>query len=210
MSVTALGHARDIQGIDPTYEQSRRAYGCLNKILIDLHTVIKRKKYDEFLDLAEKLQAALSMSSNYILGHFPYNVSFNSKCRNHCLNLHCSNPKDDFQREQCKDTSPDCHDEKYDCTFCNLLPGIVAHLERLVDELKNDLEDITYREMKYDIKKSLDEINLYKKQVMRNTITSTTWEEKYRECSRSLDLITADFAMKFLPRKARETQVSVI
>ena len=184
------GHSRDIQGIDNTYEFHRRAFNCLNKIVCSLYDVIKRKRDNSLLQMVEKIQTALSQSSKYILGHFSYNLGYHEKCVSHCINFGCSNPKDENQREECQNPSPESHDEKHDCDYCNLLPSIIYHLERVVEECKEELNDITYREMVHDIKKSFEDIQFYKRQVMRNTVSASAWEEKFKECSMHLDLIT--------------------
>ena len=196
-------------GIDATYENHRRGFHKLGSITDDIYTILKRNGNNNLVELTEKVKEGLSLSSSYILGHYSYNVSFNDACKSHCINYACSNPKDHNQRVECNDASDGKHDEKNDCDHCNLLPGLIYNLEKLIDEIKDDLSDITYREMRHDTAKAFEDIQLYKKQVMRNVVSSSTWEEHYKRCSKSLDMITIDFAMKCLPRKARETQVSV-
>ena len=162
----------------------------------------------EHSSMAEKLIQGLSLCSNYILGHFTYNIGFNERCRNHCVTYGCSNPKDEKQRMMCLDFNDDKHAEEYDCKYCNVLPSLIFHLTRLVDSLQEKIEPDKFREMVYEIDQSHEAILAYKKQIMRNHVTVSTWDELFRKYSPELGLVTMDFAMKFLLRKSIEIQVA--
>ena len=91
------GHAKEIKGLDPVYENHRRAFEGLQGICTELHDIFIAKDDYEKVDLVEKVQQGLATSATYLLGHFAYNLSLDSNCESHCVRFACSDSKNSKQ-----------------------------------------------------------------------------------------------------------------
>ena len=91
--------AREIKGLDPKYELHRRAFIDLQEICTELHKKFTSKDDEKNIDLVEKVQQGLATSASYLLGHFVYNLSENSKCASHDINFACSDSKNSKSTE---------------------------------------------------------------------------------------------------------------
>ena len=97
----------------------------------------------------EKVQQGLSTSSAYLLGHFAYNISPNSKCESHCVNFVCSDPKNSKQKENCSAESMDSSEgHSEECDYCNLFPQAYSLLEEIVEEAKENFTPLEAEEKK--------------------------------------------------------------
>ena len=206
------GHAKEIKGLDPVYENHRRAFRRFQEICTKLHDTFSSASGDirimeEFdcdnIELVDKVQQALKICESYILGYFIYNVSFNSKCINHCVTFACSDPADKNFQEQCSPDSLDSsegHSET--CDYCNLFPILMHILEGLIEKapIGNDLER---QILEYDMEKSKNNITAYKRQVFRHYVGSQAWE-KYFLDSLNMAMRQIDWGMKWIPQLTRE------
>ena len=115
------GNAKEIKGFDPVYENHRRAFASLQELCTEMHKVFISRDDFERVDLMEKVQQGLATSASYLLGHFAYNISPNSKCESHCVNFACSDPKNLNQQENCSAESiDDSEGHSEQCEYCNL------------------------------------------------------------------------------------------
>ena len=115
------GHAKEIKGLDPVYENHRRAFTSLQGVCTELQDIFIAKDDYEKLDLVEKVQQGLATSASYLLGFFAYNLSKDSKCLSHCVNFACSDPKNLNQQENCSAESiDDSEGHSEQCEYCNL------------------------------------------------------------------------------------------
>ena len=206
------GHAKEIKGLDPVYENHRRAFRRFQEICTKLHDTFSSASGDirimeEFdcdnIELVDKVQQALKICESYILGYFIYNVSFNSKCINHCVTFACSDPADKNFQEQCSADSLDSsegHPES--CDYCNLFPILMYILEGLIEKapIGNDLER---QILEYDMEKSKNNITAYKRQVFRHYVGSQAWEKYFLDSS-NMAMGQIDWGMKWIPQLTRE------
>ena len=202
------GNAKDIQGLDPKYEHHRRAFVTLQEICTELLEKFTSKGAPDKVDMVEKVQQGLATSANYILGHFVYNLSEDSKCLNHCVNYACSEEKNEKQQKgtcfKNEANLPNQHPEE--CDHCNLFPAAFAELKNLFEDAKDCFDDLEIKRKT----KAMDDgsvcIVSYKKQVFRHWVSSKKWDSYFREKNPKKVRVTCDFAMKELLRKAHETQ----
>ena len=202
------GNAKDIQGLDPKYELHRRAFVTLQEICTELLDKFTSKGAPDKVDMVEKVQQGLATSANYLLGHFVYNLSEDSKCLNHCVNYACSDEKKENQQKgtcfKNEADLPNLHPEE--CDHCNLFPAVFAQLKDLFEDAKDCFDDLEIKRKT----KAMDDgsvcIVSYKKQVFRHWVSSKKWDSYFREKNPKKVRVTCDFAMKELLQKARETQ----
>ena len=202
------GNAKDIQGLDPKYEHHRRAFVTLQEICTELLEKFTSKGAPDKVDMVEKVQQGLATSANYILGHFVYNLSEDSKCLNHCVNYACSEEKNEKQQKgtcfKNEANLPNQHPDE--CDHCNLFPAAFAELKNLFEDAKDCFDDLEIKRKT----KAMDDgsvcIVSYKKQVFRHWVSSKKWDSYFREKNPKKVRVTCDFAMKELLRKAHETQ----
>ena len=143
------GHAKEIKGLDPVYENHRRAFEGLQGICTELHDIFIAKDDYEKVDLVEKVQQGLATSATYLLGHFAYNLSLDSNCESHCVRFACSDSKNSKQQEDCSELdSSEGHSEE--CDYCNLFPEVWHQLKKLFEEVRENFTEIEAEE-KVDI-----------------------------------------------------------
>ena len=61
-------------------------------------------------------------------------------------------------------------------------------------------------EWRFDLEKAVEDITYYKRTVMRAKISQEFWDKQFDRKDPETVLVTSDFAMKLLPRRAREKQ----
>ena len=201
------GNAKEIKGLDPVYENHRRAFVSLQGVCTELQDIFIAKEDNEKIDLIEKVQQGFATSASYLLGFFAYNLSTNSSCLSHCVNFACSDGKNKKQQMGCDEESLDFfgkHPE--DCDYCNLFYAAFDQLEKLFDGAKENFSPKGI-EQKLDImEKGKESIIAYKKQVFRHYVSSGTWAKYYRHRKKNQVYVVMDFAMKWLEKVGRETQ----
>ena len=199
--------AREIKGLDPKYELHRRAFIDLQEICTELHNVFTLKDDEKNSDLVEKVQQGLTTSASYLLGHFVYNLSENSKCASHDINFACSDSKNSNQQNMGSREHLDIT-ERYteECDYCNVLPAAGALLEELLEEAKDNFTELEFQRKSKETKDSQEYIASYKKQVYRHWVGSKRWDQYYKDKNPKRAMAKMDFAMKAVLEKARETQ----
>ena len=204
------GHAKEMKGLDPVYENHRKAFKRLDDICLDLHSRFSASEeserveldYDN-LQLLDMVQQAFKTCESYILGYFIYHLSSHDECANHCVNLACSDPNDVKFQENCTDEN---HDKP--CDYCNLFPTAITILEELL-EVVPGMDTFQHEKdmIEYDLENASKDIQAYKKQVFRHYVGSQTWDKYYNTKTLKCAMATMDFGMKWLPQKHRETSI---
>ena len=203
------GKAREIRGLDPTYELHRRAFEDLQSICAELLDIYTAAGDFEKVEKVEKVQEGLATSAAYLLGSFAYNLSLNSPCYNHDVNLACSDAFNPNQQDLGTRENMDPKTEDYPevCHYCNLLPAAYAQLEDLLEGAKSSFSpELEFTRRVQKMKEALANIIAHKKQIFRHWVGSKTWDQYYKDKNPKRAIVKMDFAMKFLPQKARETQ----
>ena len=201
------GNAKEIKGFDPVYENHRRAFASLQELCTEMHKVFISRDDFERVDLMEKVQQGLATSASYLLGHFAYNISPNSKCESHCVNFACSDPKNLNQQENCSAESiDDSEGHSEQCEYCNLFPQAYSLLEKLFEEAKGNFTELEAEEKLDVLEKGRLHVYAYKKQVFRHYVGSKRWNNYFQEKKTNRVHVNMDFAMKWVKKVPRETQ----
>ena len=208
------GHAKEIKGIDPTYEEHQRAFMRFDEIIADLRdkfAVIEETKrvMEECsnVELLEKVQTALKTSKSYILGYFIYNLSYDNEFENHCVTMGCSDPNNVAFRSSCKNLdSTEGHAKT--CDYCNLFPAAVEILKELV-AVAPHLQGRQLEIVEDDMDKGKKAVEAYKKQVFRHYVGSHTWNQNFKLAKKykKRAMVIADYGMKWEPKYNHETSI---
>ena len=197
LKIMKAGKSKDVKGIDGTLDEERKAFKNLHSIMDELHELLERK--DQLIESNyDEVKTMLSCSENYIKSHFIYNIVKADKCINHCINFAVSDANDEDFRSHCNNlNNSQGHDHSGErCKFCDLFPSVLAKMRELVDLMKSDLTKVRYDEMHYEIDSANTAVNAYKKQLMRNYVSSSDVEGIFLEKRPNVAVLTADFAMK--------------
>jgi len=132
-------------------------------------------------------------------------VSKSSSVPDHCRAHALSDPKETDYQYPCS------HDHDACCEQCDILVNVIADIEDVAENLDDAMgvtEDVLEikEELLFLIKKAKDDIMAWKSHLLR----SVNQDEARLDILHSLDdtsvLLVQDWAMKFLPRKYRESQ----
>ena len=208
------GHAKEIKGIDPTYEEHRRAFMRFDEIIAELRdkfaVIGETKRVMEEcsnVELLEKVQTALKTSKSYILGYFIYNLSYDNEFENHCVTMGCSDPNNVAFRSSCKNLdSTEGHART--CDYCNLFPAAVEVLKELV-AVAPHLQGRQLEIVEDDMDKGKKAVEAYKRQVFRHYVGSHTWNQNFKLAKKykKRAMVIADYGMKWEPKYNHETSI---
>lgn len=94
------------------------------------------------------------------------------------------------------------HDHDDFCDRCNILPEVVNELYSSVENLEDCVKD----EMVYSIGQAVSKINAWKAHLLRTINQDQARLDVLKNLTPTSALLIFDWAMKFLPRKFRESQ----
>lgn len=151
-----------------------------------------------------KVTNNLTRYKRYLKGSYRPNISTSSRCADHCSVFALSDPSNDEFSGTCD------HPHDMECIEC----GQFEQLTQLINESFDDPKVSFYsseekEDMMHDVKTYVDAIRAWKCHLLRavnQDISRQDALEKWLKDSRKL-FITQDFAMKFLPRRFKETQM---
>ena len=125
-------------------------------------------------------------------------ITSSSRVPDHCRAYALS-----FESEKVH-TSTCGHQHDLGCDRCNIFRDAIEEIELVLESIKASDEDID--EMKYMIAQAKKNVHAWK----THTLRSINQDEAQTDIMENLDsnsvLVTLDWAMKFLPRKYRESQ----
>lgn len=139
---------------------------------------------------------------SYLKDSYRLHVSTSSRCPNHCSTFALSDPSEPEFSEQCD------HYHDLVCNDCKSL----YHLESLMRNAFSDPEVVFYsndekEDKLHDVQVSLESIHAWKRHLLRAVHQDRARQEALDEVDSSKVFIMQDFAMKFLPRRFKETQM---
>ena len=128
---------------------------------------------------------------------FQVHISESSAVADYCRPFALSFPGD-------KDyISPCDHEHKERCDRCDILP-------RVVDEIQSALENIDdgaeKDEMKFQVEQSVPKKSVWKAYILRSSNQDQARLDVLESLNPTSALLVLDWAMKFLPKKYRESQ----
>ena len=139
---------------------------------------------------------------SYLKDSYRLHVSTSSRCPNHCSTFALSDPSEPEFSEECD------HYHDLVCNDCESL----YHLESLMRNAFSDPEVVFYsndekEDKLHDVQVCLESIHAWKRHVLRAAHQDRARQEALDEVDSSKVFVTQDFAMKFLPRCFKETQM---
>ena len=158
------GQAKEIKGLDPVYENHRRAFTSLQGICTELLDIFIAKEDFENVDLIEKVQQGLATSASYLLGFFTYNISMDNSCESHCASFACSDKKNKKQQKACDEENLGLFGEHpEECDYCILFYAAFDQLEKLFETAKKNFTSKEIEQRMDIMEKGKDNIIAYKK-----------------------------------------------
>ena len=127
-------------------------------------------------------------------------VSQSSLVPDHCRAFALSDPKDPAYQARCD------HDHSEVCDRCNLLTETLLDIEAGLAAQTGNLSSDEREELSFRVKQGKTAIWAWKSHLLRSVNQDSARVELLRELDESSVLLVQDWAMKYLPRKYRESQ----
>lgn len=139
----------------------------------------------------------LSLSEKIISSQV--HVADESPIADHCMAYALSDPRDSSFRQKCQ------HIHEEHCPECDELNSVLDEIHRFVEEASFKSKDDS-DEAVFVVKHSKEMIQAWKAHQLRTVRQDESRLQILRQLDTDSVLITQDWAMKFLPRKYRESQ----
>ena len=123
-------------------------------------------------------------------------VSQSSTVPDHCKQYALSYPSDNDFTSKCKHK----HDAR--CDRCNIFPSVVSEISAALESVSHPEKD----ELKYIVENSVKQVDAWKAHLLRSTNQDQSRLDILQSLNPKSSLLVLDWAMKFLPRKYRESQ----
>ena len=189
MSECSASFSKCMQGLDSMQADGLNAFDFLENIL------------DSFKDIkkVKLLDCVLKANKNYLQFGLVKHLSFSSQCSDHCVTFALSSP----------DENSCHHTHVRDCSDCNMLDHLIIDIKKEIDLMPDSL---TKKESIYQFNKASTRIYSWKNHIIRGWCQDQPKYEILKEIEMKGPLIDwiyihGDWAMKFLPKWFRETQV---
>ena len=136
----------------------------------------------------------------FLFFFFQVHISDSTTVPDHCRCFALSDSKDCDFKVICD------HEHNDICSQCHILEDVVSEIESAMQHC--ELEDADQAELKFLLKKSLEDIHMWKAHQLR----SVTQEKSRTDVlemllnDRNAVLVTQDWAMKYIPRKYRVSE----
>ena len=139
---------------------------------------------------------------SYLKSSYCLHVSTSSRCPDHCSRFALSDPLEPAFSEECD------HSHDVVCNDCEHL----YNLENLINNAFSDWVVVCYstdekEDILHDVQVSLESINAWKRHLLRAVHQDRARQDVLDTLDSSKIFITQDLAMKFLPRRFKETQM---
>lgn len=128
-------------------------------------------------------------------------VSAASKVADHCIAYSLSDPKDKDYQTVCKD-----HKHDLECDRCSILRQVLQDIKDSIACPKVNCSSDDKEEMEYIIKQAEESILAWKAHLLRSINQDEARLRVLDKLEPNSILLVQDWAMKYLPRKFRESQ----
>ncbi|KAI8493831.1 hypothetical protein Bbelb_281780 [Branchiostoma belcheri] len=181
-----------LQGLDYFTAEGGRAFD-------DLEGVVEKLADHLGEDWAKKQTAILRSSKRYLKGDYKVHVSQESTVAEHCRQYALSDKTDNHISTTCS------HQHVNACEACDGLQQIFATLEESFTSHEfetNEEKD----DMQFTLDQAKQDICAWQSHQLRSMNQDGAWHDLMDNLGDSSVLLVLDWAMKFLPRKFRESQ----
>jgi len=148
------------------------------------------------------LQIDTFYGSNHeiVLISFKVHVSESSTTADHCRSYALSDPKDSHFQSVCD------HEHHANCDRCNLLTNTMDNVEKELAEQADNLSEELKEELTFRIRQAKLNIVAWKSHLLRSVNQDDARLEILDKLDKTSLFLVQDWAMKYLPRKFRESQ----
>ncbi|XP_066270491.1 uncharacterized protein [Branchiostoma lanceolatum] len=181
-----------LQGLDYFTAEGGRAFD-------DLEVAVDRLAEQQGQEWATKQTTILRSSKRYLKGDYKVHVSQEATVAEHCRQFALSDDTDINFSATC------LHQHDEECDACNGLPQLLVAIEKSFTEHKfptpEDKDD-----MRFTLDKAKQDIYAWQCHQLRSINQDEAWHALLDDLDDRSVLLVMDWAMKFLPRKYRESQ----
>ncbi|CAH1252459.1 Hypp9299 [Branchiostoma lanceolatum] len=181
-----------LQGLDYFTAEGGRAFD-------DLEAAVDKLAEKQGQDWAKKQTAILRSSKRYLKGDYKVHVSQEATVAEHCRQFALSDGTDNNFSTTC------LHHHDDECEACNDLQQLLVALEECftVNEFETPEEK---DDMRFTLDQAKQDIYAWQCHQLRSINQDEAWYALLDDLDDSSVLLVMDWAMKFLPRKYRESQ----
>lgn len=185
-----------LQGLDNISADGLRGVEMLSEIIKKLGERGKSQSW------VREVQNKLHSYKSYLKNDYRLHISSSSRCADHCSVFALSDPKNKCFSQNCK------HVHDMECENCCLC----KQLEQSIKSALSDKDVIFYSgdekdDMSHDVKVCFDAIVAWKCHLLRAVHQDKARQDSLDALDSSIVFVTQDFAMKYLPRSFKETQM---
>lgn len=159
----------------------------------------------------KELTMKLNEAKQYLRTDFRAHVKSSSRVKDHCFNFALSDFKNKNLMQDCSNKPENAHEHDMQCLRCEQVRDAMGDFRRTIIELLQDNKDnpieIQLKEMQELLYIAENKIIDMKRHIIRAEFSNNQRVEILSNLAKGSALITADWGMKWLPRKFRETTI---
>ncbi|CAB4029913.1 SURP and G-patch domain-containing 1, partial [Paramuricea clavata] len=193
LDVCSASTRTSLQGLDYFSAEGGKAFDDMVTVVDKLGDV-----YELGLTWSKEQIRKLKLAKRYFKSDYKVHVSSTSRVPDHCRPYALSLANDSNFTTTCN------HQHDLVCDRCNLFPAVVQELELQVEKARIPHED--KEEMKFVVAQSKKNIEAWKAHILRFINQDEARLDILKAVDDSSVLVVLDWAMKFIPRKYRESQ----
>lgn len=149
---------------------------------------------------AKQQETNLRESKRYLKSDCKVHVSQSSSVPDHCRPFTLSDPKDPAYQSVCE------HDHNDACDRCDLLSETLLQIETGLAAQTENLSSVEKEDLLFRVKQAKKAIWAWMSHLLRSVKQDSTRVELLEQLDETSVLLVQDWAMKYLPRKYRESQ----
>ncbi|KAK3750455.1 hypothetical protein QZH41_008694, partial [Actinostola sp. cb2023] len=195
LTVCSASVRKSLQGLDYVSSAGAQAFE-------DLFDVVERLgDAGKGMGWTKDLQSRLRAAKRYLKNDYKVHVSQVATVTDHCRLFALSDPKDAAFQVECVD-----HDHNDCCDRCDLLAATLDEIELALVAQADNLPIGDNEELTFTVKQARMNITSWKAHILRSINQDAARIDALESLDESSVLVVQDWAMKYLPRKYRESQ----
>ncbi|KAK3722873.1 hypothetical protein QZH41_020449, partial [Actinostola sp. cb2023] len=149
---------------------------------------------------AKRQQLRLRESKRYLKSDYKVHVSKRSTVADHCRDYALSDPKEPAFQSSCD------HEHTDICDRCEMLSAVIQEIEAELASQNDNMSSVLREQLSYRVKQAKNTILAWKSHLLRSVNQDAARVEVLESLDASSVLLVQDWAMKYLPRKFKESQ----
>ena len=195
LNVCAASIRKSLQGLEYISSAGAEAFDDLCGVAETLGDV------GQGMGWAKEKQKRLREGKRYLKSDYKIHVSPCSTVADHCRPFALSDPKEKAFHVTCD------HEHSRTCHRCNMLTSTIEDIKAaLVEQRANLLPDTVKDELQFRVKQAKSAILAWKSHLLGSVNQDAARTDVLEKLDESSVLLVQDWAMKYLPRKYRESQ----